>query len=150
MVDVGQSWKNLWRGWRSKRIGTSTKHPPKPRKFQVCVIILLAGNLSGKLPGILVGALDVNNYLVNIQRWGDASQRWNVKRMFDYLWYSPPLQISWNLVFSFHVSDVFFSTISYLKIVLSPPPPKKKIFPKLDPVGSTVRYEMMKLCTGPV
>ena len=34
---------------------------------------LLVGNLSGKLPAILVGASDVNNYLVNIQRWGDAS-----------------------------------------------------------------------------
>ena len=36
---------------------------------------LLVGNLSGKLPAILVGASDVNNYLVNTQRWGDASQR---------------------------------------------------------------------------
>ena len=25
---------------------------------------------------------------------------------------------------------------------------KKKVKKKLDPVGSTVRYEMMKLCTG--
>ena len=27
---------------------------------------------------------------------------------------------------------------------------KKRITEKLDPVGSTVRYEMMKLCTGSV
>ena len=73
---------------------------------------LLVGNLSGKLPAILVRASDVNNYLVNTQRWGDASQRWNVKIMSDYLWYSLPLVmallISWNLVFFFHVGAVFF------------------------------------------
>ena len=90
---------------------------------------LLVGNLSGKLPAILVGASDVNNYLVNTQRWGDASQRWNVKIMSDYLWYSLPLVmallISWNLVFFSMLVLFFFLTILYLKIVFFP---TKKIF----------------------
>ena len=36
------------------------------------------------------------------------------------------------------------------KVALLSPEQRVKIRVKLDPVGSTVRYEMMKLCTGSI